>query len=145
MVSATSYHAEEGGRGAGTLLSTNTAAAESTTPLHVADPGSPEHGKSSRPHVAGWAELGTAAGHDTSPGGFYGDAAVYEWRGEYGDIGPSVPQLEDQLFGGDHVMRQGDHVENLQLEVTVEGPVKVTPIREVGLPSQRFRSFNACH
>lgn len=34
-------------------------------------------------------------------------AAKYEWKEEYGDVGPEVPELEAQLFKGDFRTRQG--------------------------------------
>lgn len=36
-------------------------------------------------------------------GGWASSAAVYVWDDEYGDVGPEFPELEKQLFGGDHV------------------------------------------
>ena len=30
-------------------------------------------------------------------------AAIYEWKEEYGEIGPRFEALEKQLFGADHV------------------------------------------
>jgi ATP-dependent RNA helicase DDX3X len=35
------------------------------------------------------------------------NAAKYEWDEEYGDVGPAFPELEAQLFGGEHHMRTG--------------------------------------
>jgi ATP-dependent RNA helicase DDX3X len=58
-------------------------------------------------------------------------SAVYEWDDEYGDVGPEVPQLEEQLFNNAFRLRQGKHMANLQLEVTVEGPNKIHPVRSV--------------
>jgi len=62
-------------------------------------------------------------------------SAVYEWDDEYGDVGPEVPQLEEQLFNNAFRLRQGKHMSNLQLEVTVEGPDKIHPVRSVSLPN----------
>jgi ATP-dependent RNA helicase DDX3X len=36
-----------------------------------------------------------------------GVAVRYEWKDEYGDVGPAVPELEDQLFHGDLIIRPG--------------------------------------
>ena len=36
-----------------------------------------------------------------------GVAVRYEWKDEYGDVGPPVPELEDQLFHGDLIARPG--------------------------------------
>ena len=54
------------------------------------------------------------------------------WKEEYGDVGPEVPELEKQLFEDEHIMRIGQHKEALEIEVAVEGPEKVHPIRQVG-------------
>lgn len=35
------------------------------------------------------------------------NAAKYEWDEDYGDVGPAFPDLEKQLFGGEHRMRTG--------------------------------------
>jgi hypothetical protein len=58
-------------------------------------------------------------------------SAVYEWDDEYGDVGPEIPQLEEQLYNNAFRLRQGKHMANLQLEVTVEGPDKIHPVRSV--------------
>jgi len=62
------------------------------------------------------------------------NSAVYEWDDEYGDVGPEVPELEQDLFGGDFRVRQGIHMSNLQFEVTVEGPDRLQPARSVSTP-----------
>jgi hypothetical protein len=75
--------------------------------------------------------------HDTDMTNYLTHSAVYEWNDEYGDVGPEVPDLEQQLFGGDFRVRQGQHMDKLQFEVTVEGPDKLQPARSVStlLPS----------
>ena len=50
---------------------------------------------------------------------------------EYGEVGPKVPELEKQLFGGESQMRQGEHTEQLEFEVTVEASEKFERIRRV--------------
>lgn len=62
-------------------------------------------------------------------------SAVYEWCDDYGDVGPEIPILEDQLYGGDFRVRQGNHMNNLQFEVTVEGPDRLQPARSVSTTS----------
>ena len=62
---------------------------------------------------------------------YHGAAKVYEWKEEFGDVGPEVPELEKVLFGGEFQMRRGEHVEHLDLEVDLQGPVRVAPIRRV--------------
>jgi ATP-dependent RNA helicase DDX3X len=36
-----------------------------------------------------------------------GVAARYEWKDDYGDVGPSIPELEDQLFRSEMIPRAG--------------------------------------
>lgn len=86
---------------------------------------------------AGWIDTVPANynHHQDSDGAQY---AVYEWAEEYGEVGPRVPELEEQLFGGEFRMRQGQHTQALELPTTVEGPMKVSPIRSVS-NNRRFR------
>lgn len=35
------------------------------------------------------------------------NAAKYEWKEEYGDVGPAMPELEHQLFRSEFINRQG--------------------------------------
>jgi ATP-dependent RNA helicase DDX3X len=58
-------------------------------------------------------------------------SAKYEWKEEFGDVAPRLPELENILFGGEFVMRKGDHYHNLELEVTIDGETKVDPVMEV--------------
>jgi len=87
---------------------------------------------------AGWTEK-TAFDYDqyNRTGGdshnWAGSAKKYEWKDEYGDVGPEVPELEQLLFGGEFQMRKGAHFENLDIKVTVEGPKEIVPIRKVSL------------
>lgn len=60
------------------------------------------------------------------------DAAVYQWDDEFGEVGEPNPELEKQLFSGDHLSRVGAHIKALSFEVLVEGPTKVHPVRNVG-------------
>jgi ATP-dependent RNA helicase DDX3X len=41
------------------------------------------------------------------PGDWSSNAAVYEWQEEFGDVGPSFPALEKQLFGSEFHVRAG--------------------------------------
>ena len=36
-----------------------------------------------------------------------GEAAKYEWKAEYGDVGPADPRLEKMLFFSEHAVRKG--------------------------------------
>lgn len=75
---------------------------------------------------------------DDEQGHYLAHSAVYEWADDYGDVGPEVPALEEQLFGGDFRVRQGDHMSNLQFQVSVEGPEKLQPARSVSLNITTF-------
>ncbi|KAM0718078.1 hypothetical protein Q7P37_006410 [Cladosporium fusiforme] len=55
--------------------------------------------------------------------------AVYEWAEDYGEVGPRHEALEQQLFGGDFRMKSGNHIKALEMVTTVEGPLKVAPVR----------------
>ena len=39
------------------------------------------------------------------------NAKKYEWKDEYGDVGPEDPVLEIDLFGSEHTMRKGEDFE----------------------------------
>ncbi|KAF2397490.1 DEAD/DEAH box RNA helicase [Trichodelitschia bisporula] len=54
----------------------------------------------------------------------------YEWNDEYGDVGPRVPELEDELFGTEFRMQVGRHMETYDRFVTTEGPVKIVPVQK---------------
>ena len=60
------------------------------------------------------------------------DAAIYQWGDEFGDVGEPNPELEQMLFQDENLQRAGDSIKALSYEVTVEGPEKVLPVREVG-------------
>jgi ATP-dependent RNA helicase DDX3X len=62
--------------------------------------------------LAAEAEAGEGQGEDNGvmgveTGGWASNAAIYEFNEEYGEVGPAVPALEKQLFGGEFVMRTG--------------------------------------
>ena len=59
------------------------------------------------------------------------DAAIYQWDDEFGDVGEPNPELEKLLFEDEHMQRAGNAIKALSYEVTVEGPEKVLPVREV--------------
>lgn len=58
-------------------------------------------------------------------------AAVYEWNGDEGEVGPANPFLEEKLFKDAHQPRAGDAFSALQLSVTQEGPIQVKPAMKV--------------
>lgn len=37
------------------------------------------------------------------------NAAKYEWKDEYGDVGPAHPELEEMLFGKEDRVTEGKH------------------------------------
>ena len=45
------------------------------------------------------AEDAGSAAAELAPGDWAGNAAVYQWNDDYGDVGPKFPALEEQLFG----------------------------------------------
>lgn len=97
---------------------------------------SPENVAAIRAH--GWMEneklnydAFNAPTSETTPA-WAGAAAVYEWTGEEGDIGPPDAELEGQLFGGEH-NRAGtslDHI--LNFKAIIDGPKQYKPIDSVG-------------
>src|SRR5271163_4384012 len=49
-----------------------------------------------------------AAATEAGQGPLWGHNAVkYEWREEYGEVGPAIPELEDQLFRSEFLVRKG--------------------------------------
>ncbi|RCI16613.1 hypothetical protein L249_2903 [Ophiocordyceps polyrhachis-furcata BCC 54312] len=61
-----------------------------------------------------------------------GNARIYEWNDEYGDIGPKFPELELELFGDPAARHERiglDFQKIDQIEVQQEGPVKIDAIR----------------
>ncbi|KJZ79385.1 hypothetical protein HIM_01536 [Hirsutella minnesotensis 3608] len=64
-----------------------------------------------------------------------GNAPVYQWNDEFGDVGPRFPDVEQELFG-DPARRNEraglDFSKIEQIEVSQEGPVKINPIRGFG-------------
>ena len=63
--------------------------------------------------------------------GWLSDAVVYQWDDDFGDVGEPNPDVEKALFFSDHMQRQGTAVKALEFDVTVEGPEKVLPVRNV--------------
>ncbi|KAJ4388357.1 hypothetical protein N0V85_007637 [Neurospora sp. IMI 360204] len=74
-----------------------------------------------------------------------GQARIYEWDGEEGDIGPEFPELEVQLFGPvEERGRRGiDFSAIAELQLVQEGPTRVEPIdsfRAAGLHPAMLRN-----
>ena len=80
---------------------------------------------------AGWVDGGAGGSYSDE---WAGAGPVYnvEWKDDYGDLGPEVPELEEKLFATDFRNRQGDFLNNLEaFEVQVEGPSNLR-VRKVG-------------
>lgn len=101
-----------------------------------------------RARAAGWTET-TAydyVGFQRQGGSntdWHGAAQVYEWKDEYGDVAPPIPQLEVILFGGEFQMRRGEHMENFATStITVENPETLKRIASVSLPLRFIEGWN---
>lgn len=73
---------------------------------------------------------------------WFGEAAVYEWNDEYGDIGPEVPELEWELFRNDYRMQPGNKIDAYQYKVTVEAPEPIHHVKRVGIPIYPLAAMN---
>lgn len=67
-----------------------------------------------------------------------GNAAVYAWDDEYGEVGPVDGKLEQELFFGENLMKAGTQIQALSFTVDVmaakELKEKLQPVREVICP-----------
>lgn len=105
----------------------------------------------SRANEAGWAETVPVKcniqqnSRDEEATRYAADSAVYEWSDDYGEVGPEVSELEEQLYHGGFRLRQGDHMDNLRYEVTVEGPDKIQPARSVSGLCDFFHDQNTAN
>jgi ATP-dependent RNA helicase DDX3X len=59
------------------------------------------------------------------------DAAIYEWDDEFGDVGEPNPELEKMLFQDEYLQRAGGAIKALSFDVSLEGPNKISPVRNV--------------
>ena len=95
-----------------------------------------------RAKEAGWTNLtssldgtgnvGTAVeheNHDAAP--WLSDAAIYQWDDDFGEVGEPNPELEKMLFHDQFLQRAGNAIKALSFEVTVQGPNKINPVRNV--------------
>lgn len=63
---------------------------------------------------------------------WYSTAAKYEWSDDYGDVGPSIPELEEQLFDRHTKTMEGAWMEHINaFSVTQEGPTRIAPVKHV--------------
>ncbi|KAK4453568.1 putative ATP-dependent RNA helicase [Podospora aff. communis PSN243] len=85
-----------------------------------------------------------------APREWEGNAAVYEWDGEEGEIGPEFPELEIQLFGKQDERMQShgiDFTKIIEIEVAQEGPTRISPIRkfeDAGLHPAMLANVKLC-
>ncbi|KEF57899.1 uncharacterized protein A1O9_05821 [Exophiala aquamarina CBS 119918] len=57
------------------------------------------------------------------------DAGRYEWKEEFGDVGPRSEKLEEELFNGKYINRAGEKFKNLTtVKVIVESEERPKPI-----------------
>lgn len=49
----------------------------------------------------------TATATNSEMSGWMARAAKYEWKEEYGDIAPHIPELEAELFGSEYRTKKG--------------------------------------
>lgn len=78
--------------------------------------------------ASGGADVADERDDDVS---WLGNAAVYEWDDDFGEVGPPNERLEEELFRGTDIMRAGNRILALTFNVTIIGPVQVQPVREV--------------
>ncbi|KAI7337247.1 hypothetical protein KC315_g2419 [Hortaea werneckii] len=67
---------------------------------------------------------------------WYGTAQVYEWKDEYGDVGPAIPRLDVALFGGSNA----DWCDTAQATSRQPSPPKV-PAAQGPENLKRIKSF----
>ena len=99
--------------------------------------------------AAGWAdpvpfEYGNTTGEDSAEDEtrenvpWLSDAAIYQWDDDFGDVGDPNPELEKMLFSNEYQQRAGNAINALSFEVSVEGPEKLMPVRNVSDPDCVF-------
>ena len=59
------------------------------------------------------------------------DAVRYEWSDDYGEVGPANPDLEQNLFYSEKLVKAGALIKAYEFEVTLEGPIHIHPVRDV--------------
>ncbi|KAK7426764.1 hypothetical protein QQZ08_006800 [Neonectria magnoliae] len=78
------------------------------------------------------------------------DARVYDWKDEFGDVGPKYPELELELFGEPSTRKEQtglDFSRIESIEVQQEGPVKIDPVRtfrDAGLHPVMLENVELC-
>ena len=62
------------------------------------------------------------------------NAVKYEWQEDFGDVGPKIPELEEQLFRSEFLNRKGLKFDELcSIKVTAEAKEKPAPISDVSV------------
>ncbi|EZF35861.1 ATP-dependent RNA helicase [Trichophyton mentagrophytes] len=76
------------------------------------------------------------------------NSAKYEWKEEYGDIGPPNEELEQMLFKDEYIPRVGKLLENIrQIQVTAETTERPDPIKsfeDAGLHPIMLNNIKLC-
>ena len=79
---------------------------------------------------------GVAEAVDQGAQGWAHNAVKYEWKEDYGEVGPKIPELEEQLFRSEFLNRKGLKFDTLcAIKVTAEAEEKPAPIDDVSTPS----------
>ncbi|KAF2502944.1 ATP-dependent RNA helicase DED1 [Lophium mytilinum] len=58
------------------------------------------------------------------------DSAKYEWTDEFGDVGPANKSLEQELYHGEFIMKEGFKLQAYKFDVDVNGPQQIHPVRD---------------
>lgn len=67
--------------------------------------------------------------------GWASSAIKYEWKDEYGDLGPEIPELERQLFTKEGSSQMGEFMSTLrEFIVTQESDTQFRPISSASHP-----------
>ncbi|KAM5346744.1 hypothetical protein ACJ41O_009749 [Fusarium nematophilum] len=78
------------------------------------------------------------------------NARAYEWKDEFGDVGPKYPDLELELFGDPATRHERTGLDFSRIEnidVQQEGPVKIDPVRtfrDAGLHPAMLENVSLC-
>ncbi|KAF7554003.1 hypothetical protein G7Z17_g3255 [Cylindrodendrum hubeiense] len=89
----------------------------------------------------------TAMASENYDQGWGSDARTYEWKDEYGDVGPKYPELELELFGEPSTRKEQAGLDFSSIEVQQEGPVKIDPVRtfrDAGLHPAMLDNVELC-
>ncbi|KAI4165241.1 MAG: hypothetical protein LQ342_001109 [Letrouitia transgressa] len=83
---------------------------------------------SKRTKEAGWVDRVPYEYGNEAPT-WAGNAARYEWKDDFGDVGPEDQELEKMLFKDEHRVEAGDQMDKIvNIKVTVESENRIPPI-----------------